>query len=386
MPTSTSDKVFGMLAKQRIRAQALEIGFDDIGFTPADIGDQPGARLQEFIDKNRYGDMDWIVEKADRRLHPNSLWAETKSIIVLGQNYGPDHDPTAILKREELGAISVYAQGRDYHDIVKKRLKRLGRWLISEYGGDIKVFVDTAPVMEKPIAEAAGIGWQGKHTNLLSRKFGSWLFLGCIFTTLDIEADEKTDGGCGSCRACLDACPTNAFPAPYQLDARRCISYLTIETRSHIERELRPLIGNRIYGCDDCLAVCPWNKYAQKAQEMKLHPRAELMAPDLRELAQLDDSGFRTLFSSSPVKRLGRNRFLRNVLIALGNKGDRKDIDVVTPLLSDASVIVRLAAVWALGRLTSQENYSRMKENLIGNERDPEVLDEWHTSEGCAYE
>ncbi|PHQ71570.1 MAG: tRNA epoxyqueuosine(34) reductase QueG [Sneathiella sp.] len=382
MPTSTSEPAIGTDDKQRIRDQALAEGFDDIGFTMADIGDQPGKHLDTFIEKQRYGDMGWIVEKADRRRHPNALWPEVKSVIVLAQNYGPDTDPLANLDKPDRGSISVYAQGKDYHDVVKKRLKRLARWLIANYGGDVKVFVDTAPVMEKPLAEKAGIGWQGKHTNLLSRDFGSWLFLGSIFTTLDILPDAPVAGDCGSCRACLDICPTNAFVAPYQLDARRCISYLTIETRDHIDRDLRPLIGNRIYGCDDCLAVCPWNKYAKKASDMALYARSELVAPRLQQLVALDDSEFRALFSGSPVKRLGRNRFVRNVLIALGNSGDEKNLKSVTSLLGDASAIVRVAAVWAFGQLSSPEIYGRLKQDLIGQEQDPDVLAEWNLSKG----
>ncbi|MEX0583725.1 MAG: tRNA epoxyqueuosine(34) reductase QueG, partial [Sneathiella sp.] len=278
--------------------------------------------------------------------------------------------------------ISVYAQGRDYHDVIKKKLKRIARGLVRDYGGDVKVFVDTAPVMEKPLAAAAGLGWQGKHTNLLSREFGSWLFLGCIFTTLEIPSDDREEGSCGSCTACLDICPTNAFPAPYQLDARRCISYLTIETKAHIDRDLRPLIGNRIYGCDDCLAVCPWNKYAKQAREMSLKPRPSLAAPELAELAKLDDTAFRSLFAGTPVKRLGRNRFIRNVLIAIGNGGNCENLAVVTPLLQDSSPIVRVAAVWAAGRLADPAQYRRIRDDLIRHETDENVLNEWHLSKG----
>jgi len=382
MQTSTSSPIIEPEDKQRIRDQALAEGFDEIGFTISDIGEEPGKRLNEFILSERHGDMDWIVEKADRRRHPNTLWPEVKSVIVLGQNYGPEENPLANLKRSEIGSVSVYARGKDYHDTVKKRLKRLARWLIATYGGDVKVFVDTAPVMEKVLAQKAGLGWQGKHTNLLSRDFGSWLFIGSIFTTLEIPADEPIQGDCGSCRACLDICPTNAFPAPYQLDARRCISYLTIETRRHIDRELRPLIGNRIYGCDDCLAVCPWNKYAQQAQEMTLRPRPELMAPRLLELVALDDTAFRAFFSGSPVKRLGRHRFIRNVLIAMGNSGDETNLDAILPRLEDTSAIVRLAAVWALGQLASHERYGQIKDDLMHRDQDVDVVAEWNLSKG----
>ncbi|MDF2368779.1 tRNA epoxyqueuosine(34) reductase QueG [Sneathiella sp.] len=386
MPTSTSNPLQNPVDKSELRAAALAEGFDAVGFASADFGALPGEHLAEFIVAERHGDMDWIVEKADRRSHPQALWPEAKSVIMLGLNYGPEIDPLAYTEESERGVISVYAQGRDYHDVVKKKLKRIARAIVRDYGGDVKVFVDTAPVMEKPLAAMAGLGWQGKHTNLLSREFGSWLFLGCIFTTHEITPDEPLDGTCGSCTACLDICPTKAFPAPYQLDARRCISYLTIETRAHIEREMRPLIGNRIYGCDDCLAVCPWNKYAKTAHELNLQPRPELIAPSLAELATLNDAAFRALFSGSPVKRLGRNRFVRNVLIAIGNSGEASFPDVVTPLLKDDSPIVRVAAVWALGQLVPPEVYSCYRDNLIGDERDAAVREEWNLSEGSRNE
>ncbi|WP_373086679.1 tRNA epoxyqueuosine(34) reductase QueG [Sneathiella sp.] len=378
MPTSISDPSAGVIDRDRIRAAARDEGFDDVGFTAADFGPEPGRHLADFIAHGRQGDMDWIARKADRRRHPQALWPEARSVIMLALNYGPDRDPRAALDQPDRGVISVYAGGRDYHDLVKKKLKRLARWLIATYGGDVKVFVDTAPVMEKPLAAAAGLGWQGKHTNLLSREFGSWLFLGSIFTTLDIAPDDAEAGSCGSCTACLDICPTGAFPAPYQLDARRCISYLTIETRSHIDRELRPLIGNRIYGCDDCLAVCPWNKYAKAAHEMAFLPRPELVAPRLQDLVTLDDPAFRALFSGSPVKRLGRNRFIRNVLIALGNSGEASHQDRIEPLLTDASPIVRVAAIWALGRLADQQIYDRHRDDLLPRETDAEVITEWN--------
>jgi epoxyqueuosine reductase len=385
MPTSTS-KPSIPLNKEELRAAALAEGFDAVGFAPADFGERPGKYLEQFIASGRHGDMDWIVEKADRRRHPQALWPEAQSVIMLGLNYGPEDDPLAHTKQTARGVISVYAQGRDYHDVVKKKLKRIARGIVRDYGGDVKVFVDTAPVMEKPLAAVAGLGWQGKHTNLLSREFGSWLFLGCIFTTHKISPDDPADGTCGSCTACLDICPTQAFPAPYQLDARRCISYLTIETRAHIEREMRPLIGNRIYGCDDCLAVCPWNKYAKKAREVKLQPRKELIAPQLEDLAKLDDAAFRTLFSGSPVKRLGRHRFVRNVLIAIGNSKDDAFLNSVIRLLEDDSPVVRVAAVWALGQLATPEIYGCYRDNLLGEEQDTAVREEWKLSEGNGNE
>jgi epoxyqueuosine reductase len=294
---------------------------------------------------------------------------------MLGMNYGPDADPLAILKQRAHGAISVYAQGVDYHEIIKPRLKAVARWLTAETGGDVKVFVDTAAVMEKPLAEQAGLGWQGKHTNLVSRQYGSWLFLGAIFTTLELPADAPEADHCGSCRACLDVCPTAAFPAPYRLDARRCISYLTIEHKGPIPRDLRPLMGNRIYGCDDCLAVCPWNKYAQVGREAKLAARDALRAPHLSELAQLDDASFRTLFTKSPVKRTGRDRFIRNVLIAIGNSGDASLASDAERLLGDASPLVRGAAVWALSRLDPARLAAYRDKR--GHEADPTVREEW---------
>ncbi|WP_339715062.1 tRNA epoxyqueuosine(34) reductase QueG [uncultured Sneathiella sp.] len=386
MPTLISEPDNSPVDKARIREMAKAEGFDAVGFAPADIGETPGDRLQEFIALGRHGDMDWIVEKAAWRRHPQALWSDARTVIVLALNYGPETDPLAHTGKADRGVISVYAQGRDYHDVIKKKLKRIARGLIRDHGGDVKVFVDTAPVMEKPLAAAAGLGWQGKHTNLLSREFGSWLFLGCIFTTLDIPSDAREEGSCGSCTACLDICPTNAFPAPYQLDATRCISYLTIETKSHIERDLRPLIGNRIYGCDDCLAICPWNKYAKQARELSLKPKPALTAPKLAELVTLDDTAFRALFAGTPVKRLGRNRFVRNVLIAIGNGDNCEDLEVVTPLLQDASPIVRVAAVWAVGRLADAESYNRLRDEITEQETDNDVLTEWRLSKGYQNE
>jgi epoxyqueuosine reductase len=322
--------------------------------------------------------MAWLEANADRRASPRAMWGDVRSVIMFGVNYGPLDDPLAILEQRTHGGISVYARGDDYHDVIKPRLKSLGRWLIDKAGGDIKVFVDTAAVMEKPLAAAAGIGWQGKHTNLVSRQFGSWLFLGAIFTTLELPPDAPEQDHCGHCRACLDICPTSAFPAPYRLDARRCISYLTIEHKGPILRELRSSIGNRIYGCDDCLAVCPWNKFAVAGREMKLAAREELHAPRLADLARLDDAAFRALFAKSPVKRIGRARFIRNVLIAIGNSGDDGLAGEAERLLDDPSPLVRGAAVWALGRL-DLARLARAAARRAG-EVDPDVMAEWTAS------
>ena len=320
--------------------------------------------------------MAWMEAKAAWRGDPRALWPQARSIVMLGTNYGAAGDPLAILQQRTRGGISVYARGDDYHGVVKSRLKAVGRWLIETAGGEIKVFVDTAPVMEKPLAAAAGIGWQGKHTNLVSRAFGSWLFLGAIFTTLDLPPDVAEGDHCGACRACLDICPTAAFPAPYRLDARRCISYLTIEHKGPIDRALRPLMGNRIYGCDDCLAVCPWNKFAKAGREAKLAARGTLQAPELAMLSRLDDAGFRTLFAKSPVKRTGRTRFLRNVLIAIGNSGDAALASEAERLLDDSSPLVRGAAIWALGRLARSRllDCARTRRDV---ELDADVAAEW---------
>jgi epoxyqueuosine reductase len=318
-----------------------------------------------------------MATTAARRADPRALWPQVRSVIMLGLNYDQGGDPLAILQRRDRGAISTYAQADDYHDVIKPRLKTLARWLTSEAGGDVKVFVDTAAVMEKPLAGAAGLGWQGKHTNLVSRQFGSWLFLGAIFTTLDLPPDAPETDHCGSCRACLDVCPTAAFPEPYRLDARRCISYLTIEHRGPIPRELRAPMGNRIYGCDDCLAVCPWNKFARAGREMKLAARGELRAPPLAELARLDDAGFRKLFAKSPVKRTGRDRFVRNVLIAIGNSGDAALAAEALRLLNDPSALVRGAAVWALSRLLPPQRFAELAAAHRAEEAEPLVAQEW---------
>jgi epoxyqueuosine reductase len=320
--------------------------------------------------------MDWLAATAGRRGSPLSLWPDVRSVIMLGLNYGPDEDPLAILARRSKAAISVYAKGDDYHELIKKKLKEIARWLMAQAGGDVKVFVDTAAVMEKPLAASAGLGWQGKHTNLVSRQYGSWLFLGAIFTTLELPADAATEDSCGSCRACLDICPTAAFPEPYRLDARRCISYLTIEHKGPIPRELRALMGNRIYGCDDCLAVCPWNKFAQTGREAKLAARETLRAPDLAALARLDDAQFRALFAKSPVKRTGRERFVRNVLVAIGNSGDAALAAEAEQLLDDPSPLVRGAAVWALSRLLSREELKK----LWREDADTSVQEEWRAT------
>jgi epoxyqueuosine reductase len=320
--------------------------------------------------------MEWLARTRERRADPKVLWGDAKSVIVLGFNYGPDENPLDLLQQRTRGAISVYARGDDYHELIKGRLKQIGGWLVAKAGGEIKVFVDTAPVMEKPLAAAAGLGWQGKHTNLVSREYGSWLFLGSIFTTLELPFDEAEVDHCGSCRACLDICPTAAFPAPYQLDARRCISYLTIEHKGPIPRELRARMGNRIYGCDDCLAVCPWNKFAQTGHEMKLAARAENRAPELAELARLDDAAFRARFAKSPVKRTGRERFIRNVLIAIGNSGEPSLAGEAERLLNDTSPLVRGAAVWALARL-APDVFNRAAQRMRPQERDGSVVEEW---------
>ena len=363
--------------KDALARQAQALGFDCIGVTdPDSIGDA-GQYFHAFLKAGGHGDMDWLAAHPERRADPRVLWPGVRSIIMLGVNYGPDGNPLAILQRRSRGAISVYAQGDDYHDLIKKRLKALARWLVATSGGEVKVFVDTAAVMEKPLAQAAGLGWQGKHTNLVSRQFGSWLFLGAIFTTLDLPRDEPDSDHCGSCQACLDICPTAAFPAPYQLDARRCISYLTIESKAPIPREFRKSIGNRIYGCDDCLAVCPWNKFAQTGREIKLAARENLRAPQLAELVRLDDAGFRALFAKSPVKRIGRDRFIRNVLIAIGNSEDAAFAGDAERLLADDSALVRGAAVWALSQLMAREEFAARAATQIVDEADESVRTEW---------
>jgi epoxyqueuosine reductase len=367
--------------RQMIAREARRAGFDAVAVTKPDAIPLAPARLKEFVARGYQGSMGWIAETLERRGDPRTLWPEARSIVVLAMNYGPDRDPRELLGKRDRGAISVYAQNRDYHDVVKGRLKEIAGRIAARTGGDVKVFVDTAPVMEKPLAEAAGIGWQGKHTNLVSREFGSWLFLGSIFTTVEIEADAPEGDHCGSCRACLDACPTGAFPAPYQIDARRCISYLTIENKGPIPREFREAIGNRIYGCDDCLAACPWNKFARQASEAKLTAREDLREPKLAELLRLDDAGFRALFSGSPVKRIGRDRFIRNVLIAAGNSGDASLAPSCRALLADTSPLVRGTAVWALSRLAGAEFIGLAG---VADDPDPDVRAEWDAARKAA--
>ncbi|MDV3458062.1 tRNA epoxyqueuosine(34) reductase QueG [Sphingomonas sp. HF-S4] len=341
--------------EDRIKEKAAEIGFADCGIARADAAPAAGARLHQWLAEGRHGSMIWMEERAHHRESPAGLWPEVRSIIALGMSYAPTVDPLALAGEREIGRISVYAQGGDYHDLIKRRLKELARWLVGEApGADVKVFVDTAPVMEKPLSEAAGLGWQGKHTNLVSRSHGSWLFLGAIYTTLELFPDQRGASTCGSCDACQTACPTNAFPAPYRLDARRCISYLTIEHKGPIPHEFREGIGNRIYGCDDCLAVCPWNKFAAAAQaNLAFAPRAELTAPALADLLALDDAAFREVFAGSPIKRIGRDRMVRNCLIAAGNSGSAALVPPVRALLGDPDETIREAAEWALARLCS---------------------------------
>jgi epoxyqueuosine reductase len=363
--------------KEALTRQARAIGFDCARVTDPGAIAQAGKYFLEFLQTGGHGDMDWLAANPERRSDPRTLWPGVRSVIMLGVNYGPDEDPLEILQQRTRGAISVYAQGDDYHDVIKKRLKALARWLAATASCEVKVFVDTAAVMEKPLAQAAGLGWQGKHTNLVSREFGSWLFLGAIFTDADLPRDEADIDHCGSCQACLDICPTSAFPAPYKLDARRCISYLTIENKGPIPREFRQAIGNRIYGCDDCLAVCPWNKFAKAGHEAKLSPRQELRAPGLAELARLDDATFRKLFSKSPVKRIGRDRFIRNVLIAIGNSNDPSLATEAERLLADASPLVRGAAVWALSQLLERAAFKALAASAPNHERDETVMEEW---------
>ena len=337
------------LTKAQLVARALDEGFVRVGVCRPDAVPEAAERLRVFLDAGRHGQMGWMAEREEWRGSASALWPEARSVIMLAESYSPDGDPMAGLAERDRGVISVYAQGKDYHDLVKRRLKRLGRWMVEVSGCEIKVFVDTAPVMEKPLAQAAGLGWQGKHTNLLGRDLGNWVFLGAIFTTLDLEPDAPEVSHCGSCTACLDICPTKAFPAPYQLDARRCISYLTIEHRGPVDTDLRASLGNRIYGCDDCLAVCPWNKFAVAAREIGYQPKVGL--PELAELAGLDDAGFRERFAGSPIKRIGRDRFVRNVLYAIGNSGLPQLGAGAAGLVEDADPAVADAARWAVERL-----------------------------------
>jgi epoxyqueuosine reductase len=360
----------------QIRAKALELGFEAVGFARAASSEQAREGLRRFLEAGHHGDMGWMAESATRRADPKAMWAPARSAIVLGANYGPDHDPLDDLGRAETGTISVYARNKDYHDLIKRRLKALGRWLVETQGGDARVFVDTAPLLEKPLAQAAGLGWQGKHTNLVSRGFGSWLFLGTVLTTLDLAPYAAETDHCGGCSRCLDICPTNAFPAPYRLDARRCISYLTIEHKGHIAAEFRAAMGNRIYGCDDCLAVCPWNKFAAATRHSEFKSRADLEAPALTELAALDDAAFRAKFAGSPIKRVGRDRFVRNVLIAIGNSKSAALVPTAEGLTQDTSPLVRAMAAWALKRL-DPVRHSALARRLGSCETDAAVRTEW---------
>jgi epoxyqueuosine reductase len=360
-----------------LRQRARALGFDAFGVTRADARPDLKARLDAALAEGWHGEMEWLAETPERRGSPLELWPEVRSVIMLGVNYGPDSDPMAELGKRGIGNISVYARNRDYHDLIKGKLKEVVS-LITRRGEEAKVFVDTAPVMEKPLGEAAGIGWQGKHSVLVSREFGSWLFLGAIFTTAELPLDEPHPESCGSCTRCLDICPTNAFPAPFKLDARRCLSYLNIELKGPIPLEFREAMGNRIYGCDDCLAVCPWNKFASATHEMKLRARDDLRSPALADLVKLDDPGFRSLFSASPVKRIGHARFLRNVLIAVGNSGDASLIPAAEARLSDPDPLIRGAAVWATRRLVTEERTHALRVEMLAKERDISVQAEWN--------
>src|SRR5580704_4070322 len=381
--TKNSDSIANepIVSREALRTeltrQARAIGFDCARVTDPGAIAQAGRYFLEFLQTGGHGDMDWLAANPERRSDPRTLWPSVRSVIMLGVNYGPDENPLAILEQRTRGAISVYAQGDDYHDVIKKRLKALARWLAATASCEVKVFVDTAAVMEKPLAQAAGLGWQGKHTNLVSREFGSWLFLGAIFTDADLPRDEPDTDHCGSCRACLDICPTSAFPAPYKLDARRCISYLTIESKGPIPHAFRKAIGNRIYGCDDCLAVCPWNKFAQAGREARLTAREALRAPGLADLARLDDAAFRILFAKSPVKRIGRDRFIRNVLIAIGNSNEPALAVEAERLLDDDNPLVRGAAVWALSQLIERPRLDALASSVIAAESDAGVRAEW---------
>ena len=375
MPTSTSDN------PARLRAFVLEAardaGFDIAGIAAPDALAPLAGDLPAFLAAGHHGDMTWMADRADWRADPRALWPQVRSIVMVGLNYGPDADPRDGLARAGRGVISVYARNRDYHDVLKGRLKTLAGRLAARSGQPVKVFVDTAPVMEKPLAAAAGLGWQGRHTNLVSRDFGSWLFLGAIYSAAEMTIDAPAEDRCGTCRDCLDACPTAAFPAPGRIDARRCISYLTIENKGPVPREFRPLLGNRIYGCDDCLAACPWNKFARQASEIRLKARDDLAAPPLAGLLSLDDASFRTLFAGNPVKRIGRARFLRNVALAAGNSGDAALAAPLARLLDDASPLVRGAAVWALSRLVAPAAFAALAQAAMMAEDDADVREEW---------
>lgn len=371
----SNTKTQKLVADLRIRAKKL--GFDAFGITSANTRPDLREKLDIALARNWHGDMDWMADTAPRRAAPAALWPQARSIIMFGVNYGPDADPMPLLEQKSKGNISVYARNRDYHDIIKGRLKELASILARRAGAEVKVFVDTAPVMEKPLAEAAGIGWQGKHTVLVSREFGSWMFLGAIFTDAELPSSEPHAESCGTCRKCLDICPTFAFPAPFQLDARKCLAYLNIELKGQIPVEYRAPMGNRIYGCDDCLAVCPWNKFAQATSEAKLKAREDLTAPALSSFATLDDQAFRKLFAGSPVKRLGHTRFIRNVLIAIGNSADTALLAHTETRLKDPEPLVRGAAIWAFRRLASADRVESTQASLVPLEHDPATAAEW---------
>lgn len=373
-PTQKAEK-----AKRALIDDLRREGFDAVAVTNADAPAHLSERLSAFVEAGHHGSMAWMADTLERRSDPQTLWPDAHSIVMVAMNYGPENSRQSLdmLDRKDCGTISTYAQHRDYHDVIKGKLKQAAGRFAARFGAQVKVFVDTAPVMEKPLAQAAGLGWQGKHTNLVSRQLGSWFFLGSIFTDLRLPADEADTDHCGQCRACLDVCPTRAFPAPYQLDARRCISYLTIEHHGIIPHEFRTAMGNRIYGCDDCLAVCPWNKFAREASEAKLQARDDLKAPALAMLLALDDAGFRNLFSGSPIKRIGRNRFIRNCLIAAGNSGDHGLIEQVNALADDPDGTVRATAVWALAQLLDPLAFDTSRQSALTTETDETVRAEW---------
>lgn len=364
--------------KALIRCEAARLGLDAVAMTHVDSIPLAAERLMQFIAEGRHGSMTWMADKADRRSSPRALWPEARSVIMVGQSYAPECDPLDALADKNRAAVSVYARGRDYHDVLKAKIRQLAGFVQSHAGGDVKIFVDTAPLMEKPLAQAAGLGWQGKHTNLVSREHGSWLFLGAILTTVEITPDAPEVDHCGSCRRCLDVCPTQAFPAPYQLDARRCLAYLSIEYKGHIPSAFRAAMGNRVFGCDDCLAVCPWNKFAQAAREAKFAARPGTDNPPLIEILALDDAAFRARFAGTPVKRTGRDRIVRNALIAAGNSGNAGYAAVIEELLGDPSPLVRAMAVWALARLVSPEKFAGIKARNAARESDAAVRAEWH--------
>ena len=366
-----------LISKSTIQRKSKEFGFDIIKITDPKIHKKNQHYIKDFLKNDFHGDMDWLKKNLERRVSPKKLWSDVKSIIVLGVNYGPNHDPLQNLENKKIGNISVYARGNDYHEVIKKNLKKFGRWIISQTNSEIKVFIDTAPIMEKPIAQKAGLGWQGKHTNLVSRDYGSWLFLASIFTNLELESDKEEINHCGNCNNCIEICPTDAFTEPYKLDARKCISYLTIEHKGIIPLHLRSKIGNRIYGCDDCLAVCPWNKFAKESNEIKFKQKNKTELYDLKKLSLLSDDNFRKMFSKSPIKRIGRNRFLRNVLIAIGNAKLEDAKDQLNKNIFDESPIVRGAAIWALNQITEGEELNKIKKQSLSKEKDPDVIKEW---------